>query len=85
MRRTGKADIRLSLAAYSYNRHLNLRGKAKPTMTLEEFIDTAAKMSLPAVELTAYYFRETTFDHTFLSGSNSVSSPVSANTSAAPA
>jgi sugar phosphate isomerase/epimerase len=63
IRRTGKADIRLSLAAYSYNRHLNLRGKAKPTMTLEEFIDAAAKMELPAVELTAYYFRETTKDY----------------------
>jgi sugar phosphate isomerase/epimerase len=60
IRRNGKAHLRLSLAAYSYNRHLALKGKAKPTMTLEDFIDTAAGMDLPAVELTAYYFPRTT-------------------------
>jgi sugar phosphate isomerase/epimerase len=32
-------------------------------MTLEDFIDEAARMKLPAVELTAYYFRETTKDY----------------------
>lgn len=58
--REARPGMRLSLAAYSYNRHLNLKGKTKPTMTLEDFIDEAAKMKLPAVELTAYYFRETT-------------------------
>ena len=31
IRRTGKSQLRLSLAAYSYNRHLSLRGKKKPT------------------------------------------------------
>ena len=40
IRRTGKSQLRLSLAAYSYNRHLSLRGKKKPTMTLEDFIET---------------------------------------------
>lgn len=63
IRRAGKADLRLSLAAYSYNRLLNLRGKAKPAMTLEDFIDEAAKMGLPAVELTAYYFPKTTKEY----------------------
>lgn len=58
IRRAGKAKLELSLAAYSYNRHLSLRGKEKPKMTLEDFIDEAAKMELPAVELTQYYFRE---------------------------
>src|SRR6185312_16403388 len=42
------------------NRSLDLRRGRKPTMTLEQFIDTAAGMPLDAVELTAYYFRETT-------------------------
>ena len=59
LRREGPAKMTLSLAAYSYNRFLNLGGKAKPTMTLEQFIDEAATIKLPAVELTAYYFRDT--------------------------
>jgi sugar phosphate isomerase/epimerase len=59
LRREGPAKMTLSLAAYSYNRFLNLRGKEKPTMTLEQFIDEAATIKLPAVELTAYYFRDT--------------------------
>jgi len=58
-RREGPAKMLLSLAAYSYNRFLNLRGKEKPTMTLEQFIDEASTLKLPAVELTAYYFRDT--------------------------
>lgn len=61
--RPGKAKLELSLAAYSYERHLSLRSKKKPTMTLEDFIDEAARLKLPAVELTAYYFRETTDDY----------------------
>jgi sugar phosphate isomerase/epimerase len=59
IRRTGKARLELSLAAYSFNRHLNLKAK-NPPMTLEDFIDLGAKLELPAVELTAYYFRSTT-------------------------
>jgi sugar phosphate isomerase/epimerase len=59
-RRPGPPRLRLSLAAYSYNRYLDLRRQMKPTMTLEQFIDGAAGMPLDAVELTAYYFRETT-------------------------
>jgi sugar phosphate isomerase/epimerase len=60
IRRTGKPRLDLSLAAYSFNRALSLKGKTKPTMTLEEFIDLGAKLELPAVELTAYYFPKTT-------------------------
>ncbi len=59
-RRPGRPRLRLSLAAYSYNRYLDLRRRKKPSMTLEQFIDGAASMPLDAVELTAYYFRETT-------------------------
>ncbi len=52
-----KPDIKLSLAAYSYRQWLDLK---KPTMTLFDFIDLAAELPLDAVELTSYYFAETT-------------------------
>jgi sugar phosphate isomerase/epimerase len=58
--RTGKSQIRLSLAAYSYRRYLELKQKEKPKMTLADFVDACATMPLDAVELTAYYFPETT-------------------------
>lgn len=51
--------MRLSLAAYSFNRLLRLDPKAKPSMTLEQFIDFASKLPLDAVELTSYYFPTT--------------------------
>ena len=60
IQRTGKSQIRLSLAAYSYRRYLDLKRKEKPTMTLADFIDAAATMPLDAVELTAYYFAQST-------------------------
>jgi sugar phosphate isomerase/epimerase len=63
IRWTGKPKLTASLAAYSYNRYLDLRGKKKPQMTLEEFIDLGAGLKLPAVELTAYYFPRTTDDY----------------------
>jgi sugar phosphate isomerase/epimerase len=59
-RRPGPPRLRLSLAAYSYNRYLDLRRQKRPSMTLEQFIDGTAGLPLDAVELTAYYFRETT-------------------------
>ncbi len=52
-----KADIKLSLAAYGYRQFLDLK---KPTMTLFDFIEHAAELPLDAVELTSYYFAETT-------------------------
>ncbi len=57
IQRTGRPAMRLSLAAYSFRQALNLN---KPTMTLDQYIDLAATYPLDAVELTAYYFRETT-------------------------
>jgi sugar phosphate isomerase/epimerase len=63
IRRTGKSRLTPSLAAYSFNRYLDLRRKKKPAMTLEEFIDLGAGLKLPAVELTAYYFPRTTADY----------------------
>lgn len=56
-RPSDKPDIKLSLAAYSYRQWLDLK---KPTMTLFDFIDLAADLPLDAVELTSYYFAETT-------------------------
>ena len=60
IRRTGKAHLRLSIAAYSFNRDLNLKRKPKPAMDLDGFIDFAAAQNLDAVELTQYYFPRTT-------------------------
>ena len=57
IRRTGPSHLRLSIAAYSYRKYLDLK---KKEMTLFDFIDTSANMGLDAVELTAYYFPETT-------------------------
>jgi sugar phosphate isomerase/epimerase len=59
VRRTGKPHIRLSIAAYSYRKYLDLKLKPKPSMTLDDFVDLAAGMDLDAVEPTAYYFAET--------------------------
>src|SRR5262245_42490914 len=58
--RPGKPHIRLSIAGYSYRKYLDLK---KPAMTYDEFIDHAAAMDLAAVELTAYYFPDTTPDY----------------------
>jgi len=56
-RPSDKPDLKLSLAAYSFRQFLDLK---KPTMTLFDFIDVAADLPLDAVELTSYYFAETT-------------------------
>src|SRR4051812_39413463 len=63
IKRSGKARLTPSLAAYSFNRYLNLNSKTKPTMTLEDFIDLCARLQLPATELTAYYFPKTTEEY----------------------
>jgi sugar phosphate isomerase/epimerase len=63
IRRTGKSHIRLSIAGYSYRKYLDLKQKPKPPMTYDDFIDNAAAMDLDAVELTAYYFSETTSEY----------------------
>jgi sugar phosphate isomerase/epimerase len=61
--RTGKSLLKLSIAAYSFNGLLRLKPRGKPAMTLDDFIDFAAKQNLGAVELTAYYFPRTTPDY----------------------
>lgn len=61
--RTGKAHMRLSLAAYSFRQWLDLKKKPGPDMTLADFIDFAADQDIDAVELTAYYFAETTLEY----------------------
>lgn len=58
IRRQGRSLLKLSLAAYSFRQVLDLRRKP-PTMTLAGFIDLAASMPFDAVELTEYYFPET--------------------------
>src|SRR6516165_599973 len=58
--RNGKSHVRLSIAAYRYRKYLDLKAKPKPAMTFDDFIETAADMGLDAVELTQYYFPNTT-------------------------
>jgi sugar phosphate isomerase/epimerase len=57
--RHGPAHLKLSLAAYSFNKAMDRRRGAKPTMTYEQFIEFGANCGLSAVELTEYYFPET--------------------------
>jgi sugar phosphate isomerase/epimerase len=59
VQRIGKPRIRLSIAAYSYRKYLDLKKKPKPEMTLDDFVETAAGLDLDAVEPTAYYFADT--------------------------
>jgi sugar phosphate isomerase/epimerase len=54
------SHLRLSIAGYSFRKYLALDLKPKPPMTFDDFIDLAATMNLDAVELTQYYFQETT-------------------------
>jgi sugar phosphate isomerase/epimerase len=58
--RTGPSKLKLSLAGYSFRDRLNLKKQPKPDMTYFDFIDFAAEQNIDAVELTAYYFPETT-------------------------
>lgn len=59
-RRTGKPSMKLSLAGYSFNRHLPRRPTAEELknaeMTLDDFIDFCAELNLDGCEPTAYYF-----------------------------
>jgi sugar phosphate isomerase/epimerase len=57
VKRSGKSHLRLSIAGYSYRKYLDLK---KKEMTYDDFIDAAARMGTDAVELTQYYFPETT-------------------------
>ncbi len=58
--RNGQTHMKLSLAAYSFNRFLSRPGRGqKGEMTLDEFVDFCAKLNLDGTELTSYYFPET--------------------------
>jgi sugar phosphate isomerase/epimerase len=59
IRRHDRPHLRLSLAGYSFRQALNLNQKP-PTMTYDGFIDLAATLPFDAVELTEYYFAQTT-------------------------
>src|SRR3954471_7793761 len=57
--RPGPALLKLSLAAYSFNKVMDLRKGKKATLSQEQFVDLAAGYGLGAVELTQYYFPDT--------------------------
>lgn len=61
--RNGKPYMKLSLAAYSFNKQLANRGTpeeiAAAEMNLEKFIDYCASLDLDGCELTSYYFPKT--------------------------
>lgn len=52
---TSRSHMKLSLAAYSFNRQLR-PGGSDPQMTLADFIDYCAELGLDGTELTSYYF-----------------------------
>ena len=55
--RNGACHMKLSLAAYSFNRMLPRPGrKPEGEITLNDFVDYCAKLNLDGTELTSYYF-----------------------------
>ena len=60
VQRNGSSHMKLSLAAYSFNRVLlkrpSDRAYAEAKMTMEDFIDFCAEQNLDACEPTSYYF-----------------------------
>jgi len=57
--RSGKPHLKLSLAAYSFHRHLPQNWptpRKEGTLTLLDFIDFCGEQDLDGVELTSYYF-----------------------------
>lgn len=69
--RTRPSCLKLSLAAYSFNRLFARRGTpeqiAQAEMTLEKFIDYGAAQQLAGVELTGYYFPKEVTDEYLMS------------------
>jgi len=57
--RNGKPLIKLAVAAYSFRKFLDLKGKSPPSMTMEQFADWVAGIGLGAIEPTSYYFADT--------------------------
>ena len=68
--RIGQSQMKLSLAAYSFNRSLSNRFRSpnpNANMTLLDFIDYCAEINLDGCELTGYYFpREMTHEYLML-------------------
>jgi len=58
--RSCSSHIKISLAAYSFHKLLERKKDVAPKMTMEEFIDHAASWGISAVELTSYYFADST-------------------------
>lgn len=60
IKRNGDSHFKLSLAGYSFHRHLTRRGTpeqmAAAEMTLDDVVRFAAANNLDGVELTSYYF-----------------------------
>lgn len=66
--RIGRPYMKLSLAAYSFNRLLGRPGRTAPgaaKMTLLDFVDFCADQDLDGTELTSYYF-PAGFDNEYL-------------------
>lgn len=57
--RTGKPLIKLAVAAYSFRKFLDLKGKSPPSMSMEQFAEWVAGIGLGAIEPTSYYFPDT--------------------------
>jgi sugar phosphate isomerase/epimerase len=55
IKRSGPARMKLSLAAYSFRNALTAKAAG---MTLDDFVNEAAKWDLDAIEPTSYYFPE---------------------------
>lgn len=60
IRRSGPAQFKLSLAAYSMRKYLDLKKPPADPWDYFRFADFAASLGLGAIETTSYYFPETT-------------------------
>lgn len=58
IQRTGKSHLKLSIAAYSLRKYLDLKKNAKQAMTMDGFADFAVANELEAIEPTSYYFAD---------------------------
>lgn len=59
LKRVHPSRLKLSLAAYSFRQWLDVKKPQEPVKDLFAFMDYAAAQNIEAVELTAYYFPET--------------------------
>src|SRR5262245_35652573 len=59
IRRSGPAQFKLSFAAYSFRKYLDLKKPPADPMSYFEFADFAASLGLNAIEVTSYYIPDT--------------------------